>query len=185
MPVAATIEAERVAHILKSDRRYNRLCREIAAGTAPDPGADGPASVARKIVQDAIALVEHGAKNHIVRRVAEECALDRLYYRPNSAMTSQQYGAGLRFRRAWLRSARRARVTQTYDTQEIERGADLSGQENTTYARELVSAALSALTAAQRRDIVAVCGEDETLPGKCTKNLRSGLEALHDLWRKK
>ena len=181
----ATIEAERVAQILKSDRRYARLRRDIEAGTANDPGADGPAAIARKIVQDAIVLVERSTKKHPVRRVAEECALDRMYYRPNSAMTAQQYGAGLRFRRAWLRSARRARVTQTYDMQEIERGADLTGQENASYARELVSEALSVLTTAQRRDVVAVCGEDETLSGKWTGNLRSGLDRLHDLWRKK
>ncbi|GBR27017.1 hypothetical protein AA11826_0008 [Komagataeibacter oboediens DSM 11826] len=180
-----TLEANRVAQILKSDRRYNRLSREIAAGTAPDPGADGPAATARKIVQDAVALIERSAKKHTVRRVAEECALDRLYYRPTSAMTPQQYGAGLRFRRAWLRSARRARVTQTYDMQEIERGGDLTGQENSSYARELVSEALSVLTTAQRRDVVAVCGEDQILPSKCTKNLRNGLDALYDLWRKK
>jgi len=180
----ATIELDRVAQILKSDQRYNRLCREIAAGTAPDPGADGPASVARKIVQDAIVLVEHGAKNHIVRRVAEECALDRFYHRPNSNLTSQQHAAGMRFRQAWLRSARRARVTQTYDTQEIERGGDLTGPENTSYARELVSEALEALTSAQRRAIVAVCGEDERV-GMRGKTLCYGLDKLADLWFKK
>lgn len=180
----ATIEAERVARILKSDRRYNRLCREIAAGTAPDPGADGPASLSRRIVQDAIAIAGGGGRTQSVRRVADECALDRFYHRPNGTLTPVQYAAGLRFRRAWLRSARRARTTQTYDTQEIERGGDLSGQENTCYARELVSEALEVLSAAQRRAIVAVCGEDERV-GMRGKTLCHGLEKLADLWLRK
>ncbi|MEZ7136842.1 hypothetical protein [Komagataeibacter sp. SM21] len=182
--MAATIEAERVAHILKSDRRYNRLCREIAAGTATDPGTDGPAALRRKIVQDAISIAGSGGKTQAVRRVADECALDRFYHRPNSSLTSQQYAAGMRFRQAWLRSARRARVTQTYDTQEIERGGDLSGQENACYARELVSEALEVLSSAQRRAIVAVCGEDERV-GMRGKTICYGLDKLADLWFKK
>ncbi|WP_075595561.1 hypothetical protein [Novacetimonas hansenii] len=177
----ATAELDRVARILKSDRRYNRLCREIAAGTAPDPGADGPASLRRKIVQHAIAIAGSGGQLQSVRRVSDECALDRFYNRPNGTLTPQQYAAGLRFRRAWLRSARRARVTQTYDTQEIECGGDLNGQENSCYARELVSEALKVLSAAQRRAIVAVCGEDERV-GMRGKTICHGLDKLVDLW---
>ncbi|BCZ76046.1 hypothetical protein K6L44_06565 [Gluconacetobacter entanii] len=176
-----TLESDRIARILKSDRRYHRLCRDIAAGVATDPGADGPASLQRKIVQEAIAIAGTAGKTQTVRRVADECALDRFYHRPNSTLTPQQYAAGLRFRRAWLRSARRARVTQTYDTQEIERGGDLAGQENTSYAREIVTSALDVLTSAQRRAVVAVCGEDERV-GMRGKTLCAGLESLHALW---
>ncbi|GCE85145.1 hypothetical protein [Komagataeibacter diospyri] len=182
--MAQTSELDRVSQILKSDRRYNRLRREIEAGTATDPGADGPAAIRRRIVQDAIAIAGGGGKTQAVRRVADECALDRFYHRPNSNLTPQQHAAGMRFRQAWLRSARRARVTQTYDTQEIERGGDLTGPENTSYARELVSEALEVLTSAQRRAIVAVCGEDERV-GMRGKTLCYGLDKLADLWFKK
>lgn len=178
-----TIEADRVAQILKSDRRYNRLRREIEAGTADDPGSDGPAALSRKIVQDAIAIAGSGGKTRPVRRVADECALDRFYNRANTTLTPQQYGAGIKFRRAWLCSARRARVTQTYDTQEIERGC-LVASEVALNAREVVTAALEALSAPQRRAVVAVCGEDERV-GLRAKTLCSGLDRLHELWRKK
>ncbi|AQU86211.1 hypothetical protein B0W47_00650 [Komagataeibacter nataicola] len=180
--MAQTIELDRVAQILKSDRRYNRLRREIEAGTADDPGADGPAAAARKIVQDAIAIAGSGGKTRPVRRVADECALDRFYHRANSSLTAQQYGAGLKFRRAWLCSARRARVTQTYDTQEIERG-DLVASEVSLDAREVVTAALEVLSSHQRRAVVAVCGEDQVV-GLRGKTLCSGLERLHELWKK-
>lgn len=177
-------ERRRVASIIQADRRWIRLQSEIQAGIVLDPGADGPAAMARKIVQDAIAIAGSGGKTQAVRRVADECALDRFYHRPNSTLTPTQYAAGLRFRRAWLRSARRARTTQTYDTQEIERGGDLLGSENTSYARELVSEALEVLTSAQRRAVVAVCGEDERV-GMRGKTLCYGLDKLADLWFKK
>ena len=148
----------------------------------PDMGAPGPAARAREVVSDMVVTTPH-TPAQAVRRVRCECMLDRLFYRTNSAIDPAQYRAGLRFHGLWARAARQTPLTQSYRPTTGATRGPAGGHDPVTWAVLELNEALSCLSAAQRRAVIATCGMDEPV-GLRTRTLRAGLNALDTFWRR-
>lgn len=150
-----------------------------------DPGPDGQAAMARERStfdadgKSAGSAARHGVRSRHVR-IACECVLDGLFRRSNGILTHDQWRAGMLFRRYWLAARHAARVSGEYG----QRFGGSGGLVESEYRAEAtlgVDKALKVLSPAQRRAVVAVCGEDQLL-GLRGKVLVAGLDVLADLW---
>jgi hypothetical protein len=180
-------DRERIRSLCESDRQAE-AARKFAGmtGAPEDFGANGPASVARGLViEDADARSAGSASRKGIEvkrmRVRCECVLDGLFMRENSAIDEDQYLAGMRFRRFWLASRHASRVSGDYGQRLGGSAAALLENEYRTDARIGVDTALELLSPAQRRAVVAICGEDERL-GFREKPLRLALTVLAEQW---
>lgn len=186
-------ERERIRSMCESDRQAE-ASRQYAAlvgtpahiGAPEDFGTNGPASTARGLRrEDADARSAGSASRQGIKvermRVACECVLDGLYMRENGALSEEQYLAGMRFRRCWLASRHASRVCGDYATRMGGSSPGILESEYRTDARIAIDTALELLSPAQRRAVIAICGEDERL-GFREKPLRLGLTALAEKW---
>lgn len=180
-------DRERIRSLGVSDRAAETARQLQGQPGAPDDfGASGPAAVARVLVrEDADAESAGSASRKGIRhdrlKVRCECVLDGLYYRENGALTEEQWRAGMRFRALWLASRHASRVSGDYGQRIAGSGGLLVEVEYRTDARIQIDRAVEMLTQAQRRAVVAICGEDERL-GLREKSLRLGLTVLAEQW---
>lgn len=189
------VDRERIRSLCESDRAAETARQHASligtpehVGAPEDFGAEGPASIARGLLrEDADARSAGSASRKGIRvermRVSCECILDGLYMRENGALDEEQYLAGSRFRRSWLASRHASRVCGDYSARIGGSPDAVRETEYRTDARHAVNDALEMLSPAQRRAVVAICGEDERL-GFREKPLRLGLTILAEKWMK-
>lgn len=148
-----------------------------------DTGADGPAALARDskiVITGGKARGSVAAEATEAKRITCECTIDTLFAQHH--LTRTQWQAGVKFRRLWLLSARRAAVTGRYGQQMPRATGDADGAAGrSSDARAQIDAAIREMGQIRSAAVIAVAGEDEGARGRL-KPLAEGLDVLADWW---
>lgn len=130
------------------------------------------------VVSETVARTGSGQTLISRQHVVSECVLDTYYY-IRSYLTREEYQAGLKFRKAYLRAVCGVRVDE-----------DSAGAKDPEmpflmrpYSEQLLQQAYGALSAQQKQVIISVCGHDEWATTTARiKTLHRGLAKLATLW---
>lgn len=112
-------------------------------------------------------------------KAVADCPLDAYFLRGN--LTGPEYEAGMKFRRAYLRSILHVRAQ---DTDSGSHGDPEMAALMPVYSERILQEACETLSPAQKTVVISVCGYDEWAGGSYKlQTLHRGLEKLAILWK--
>lgn len=131
------------------------------------------------VVSEVVDRDAHGNVYQRRHRAVAECMLDAYHYRGN--LTEDEYQAGMKFRRAFLRAVFGLNVEDPASSGEYDPEMAML---IVPISEELLRAAYAELTSAQKKIVMSVCGYDECAGNSDRiETLHRGLERLAKLWK--